>query len=78
MSRSETGPKLLHYELIIIKVPVTHTQFITLLQLVWQHVSTLLGHHQAFTMNQLTIKLHTFLGSQTLFISDNYKQFSVS
>jgi len=34
------------------------------LSLDWQHVPTLLGHHQAYTMNQLTIKLRTFLGAQ--------------
>jgi len=35
------------------------------------------GHHQAFTMNQLAIKLRTFLGSQTMFTIINYKQFIV-
>ena len=38
-----------------------------LLWLEWQHVSILLGHHQAFTVNQLIIKLRTFLWSQPMF-----------
>jgi len=36
-----------------------------------------IGHHHAFTTNQLTIKLRTFLGSQTMFTGDNHKQFIV-
>jgi len=49
-----------------------------LLWLEWQHVSTQLGHHQAFTMNQLTVKLHTFLGSQTVFTSNDLLLINVS
>ena len=30
----------------------------------WLHVSTLWGHHQAFTMNHFVKRLRTFLGSQ--------------
>jgi len=33
---------------------------------IWLHVSTLQGHHQAFTMNHLIKKLRTFLGSQSM------------
>jgi len=39
---------------------------LVLLWLEWQHVSTLLSHHQAFVMNQLATRLLTFLGSQTM------------
>ena len=70
----EAIPMCFHQEPLITKFPSNIT---ILLQLEGQHVSTLLGHLQAFTVNQLNIKLPTFLGSQTVFTSDNYKQFSV-
>ena len=38
-----------------------------LLRMEWQHVSNLLGHIQAFTMNHPTKNLRTFLGSQAMF-----------
>jgi hypothetical protein len=57
----------------IIKIRTFPSNTTSLLYIIdWLHVSTLWGHHQAFTMNHFVKQLHTFLGSQTMFTNFNY------